>query len=284
MKLSEIKPFVRYARYMPLSSRDGYPPFAACDARLFYALDGCGEICVAGEAMKMEKGCALLVAPGVEYEIKSPEAHVSYLALNFDYTHANSDKTVPIPPRKIKDFKLSEVLEEIAFEDAPELSGVVYMAEMHAISGKLVSLEREYATKVIFNEIKISAMMTEIVCDIVRRLRADAVLGGGRLDGVIGYVHEHYREPLTNDLLGEVFGFHKNYISAIVKEYTGMPLHRYLNSVRLARAIDMLNGRDAPISEIARECGFSDIYYFSRYFRKAFGVSPTEYRKKGQTP
>ena len=77
----------------------------------------------------------------------------------------------------------------------------------------------------------------------------------------------------------EYFGFHKNYISAMIKEYTGMPLHRYLNRVRISHALDMLNDGDIPIGEIARLCGFCDIYYFSRYFKSAVGVSPSEYRR-----
>ena len=77
----------------------------------------------------------------------------------------------------------------------------------------------------------------------------------------------------------EYFGFHKNYISTMIKEYTGMPLHRYLNRVRISHALDMLNDGDIPIGEIARLCGFCDIYYFSRYFKSAVGVSPSEYRR-----
>ena len=281
MILSELKPFVRYARYMTLFKGDFYPPRIACDARLFFTLDGCADIVVGTEEKSMDKGSVLIIAPGIEYEIKSPENHVSYIALNFDYTFCHSDKAIPIPPSKTVDFSPLSILCAARFDDAPELSDVIYMQNMHALSGKLAALEREYSTKVIFNEIKMSAMLTEVICDVLRRIRSGAALGGGRLDAVIGYVHEHYREPLTNERLGEVFGFHKNYISATFREYTGMPLHKYLNSVRLSHALDMLNDRDTPVSEIARECGFCDVYYFSRYFRKSFGTSPTEYRKKG---
>ena len=86
MNFSEIRPFVRYARYMSLSHGDGYPPFVNCDARLFYTVDGQSEIEVNGKSHKMEKGGLLVFNTGANYHIKSPENHVSYIALNFDYT------------------------------------------------------------------------------------------------------------------------------------------------------------------------------------------------------
>lgn len=280
MKFSRISPFVRYARYMTMSRGESYPLMKAYDARLFYVLDGEGGISVAGVNYEMKKGSLLIFAAGTEYMIKSPENHVSYLALNFDYTMAQSDRRLPVPPQNVSDFSSEDILERVDFSDVPELSGTVYLLDMHSLSGKLVSIEREYAMNVIFYETKISAILSEVLCDTVRRLRSETALGGGgKLDAIIWYVHEHYREPLTNESLGEIFGFHKNYISGMIKEYTGMPLHRYLNHVRISRAVEMLGDGELPIAEIARRCGFCDIYYFSRYFKRSVGISPTEYKK-----
>ena len=124
-------------------------------------------------------------------------------------------------------------------------------------------------------------MLCDVLCDAARHIRSDAILGGGgKLDAILNYVHENYREQISNERIGEVFGFHKNYVSGMVKEYTGMPLHKYVNYVRVAHAVEMLTDGEESVTQIARECGFCDIYYFSRYFRQFVGVSPTEYRKK----
>ncbi len=280
VNFSQIRPFVRYARYMTLSKNESYIPMIACDARLFYALDGEGKICVGGEEYRMEKGCILIINSGVEYWIKSPENHISYIALNFDYTFEHSDMKIPVPPQRVSDFSPDGIVEKVMFEDIPELSEVLFVSEMYGVSARLAAIEREYSMNVIFHETKISSMLCDLLCDVVRRLRSDTVLGGGgKLDSILGYVHEHFREPLTNEQLGELFGFHKNYISGMIKEYTGMPLHKYLNHVRVSHAVDMLNDGEDSVTEIARACGFCDIYYFSRYFKQFVGVSPTEYRK-----
>ncbi len=280
MEFSEIRPFVRYARYMTLSKNEGYAPMRPCDSRLFFALDGEGVIEAEETEYTMKKGSALLIGAGVEYWIKSPENHVSYIALNFDYTQDHADIKIPVPPVPAHRFCRDDIVENVSFSNAPELSETVFLPEMHGLSGRLSAIEREYSMNVLFHEIKISALLCEVICDILRHIRAEAALGGGgKLDTIIWYIHEHCREPLTNEALGEYFGFHKNYISAMIKEYTGMPLHRYLNRVRISHALEMLNDGDIPIGEIARRCGFCDIYYFSRYFKSAVGVSPSEYRR-----
>jgi AraC-like DNA-binding protein len=68
----------------------------------------------------------------------------------------------------------------------------------------------------------------------------------------------------------------------MIKGYTGMPLHRYLNHVRVSHALDLLTDGDKPLAQIASDCGFCDIYYFSRYFKQSVGVSPAEYRRRGK--
>ncbi len=280
MKLSDIRPFVRYARYITLSNGESYPTSVAGDARLFFTLDGEGEIIAGGEKYNMEKGTLLILNSGIKYTIKTPEARVSYVALNFDYTDKNTDRKHPVMPHAEGDFLPDDIIEHIKFDDVPELSSILYLTGMHAISSRLEALTHEYIMNIIFHEIKITALFSEVLCDIVRAARSESALGGGgRLDLIIGYIHDHYREPLTNEILGEHFGFHKNYISVMIKEYTGMPLHKYLNHVRVSHAIDMLSDTDASIADIAQECGFCDIYYFSRYFKRSVGISPTDYRK-----
>lgn len=101
----------------------------------------------------------------------------------------------------------------------------------------------------------------------------------GRAERILDYVHLRYREPLTNASVGAEFGFHPNYVSERIRVYTGMPLHQYLLRVRLSHALELQEYGDHGIGEIAVSCGFCDIYYFSAYFKKVMGVSPSAYQK-----
>ena len=68
------------------------------------------------------------------------------------------------------------------------------------------------------------------------------------------------------------------------KKVSGMTLVAYLNHVRLARAAQLLREGSRSVSEIALECGFSDQSYLDRLFKRAFSVTPKEFRRQALTP
>lgn len=76
-----------------------------------------------------------------------------------------------------------------------------------------------------------------------------------------------------------------DYVRKLFKKETGVTPHEYLISKRMERARELLSGRltnrysNYSVSQIAELCGFSEPLYFSRVFKKRFGVSPSEYKK-----
>jgi two-component system, response regulator YesN len=64
-----------------------------------------------------------------------------------------------------------------------------------------------------------------------------------------------------------------------LKKQTGTTFVTYLNSLRIARAKELLQANRAPMLQVALACGFSNQSHFNRVFRKLAGVTPGEYRK-----
>ena len=64
-----------------------------------------------------------------------------------------------------------------------------------------------------------------------------------------------------------------------VKAYTGKPIGRYIITIRMALAKQLLNNGGLNISEVAYKVGYRDPNTFSRYFKKEVGKSPREYKK-----
>lgn len=94
------------------------------------------------------------------------------------------------------------------------------------------------------------------------------------------YLAENLSDPSVNmDLLCAKFGFNRDYLRRVFKEYTGRTPLEYLNFLRMTHAKELLSSKVYRIKEIAMFCGFEDAYYFSRAFRKFIGVSPYEFRK-----
>ncbi len=100
-----------------------------------------------------------------------------------------------------------------------------------------------------------------------------------RLDYLIA---QHLGEPnLTVDFLADKVRMGHTRFYGRVKDVTGMPPNRYLMQERMRVAAQMLLEGEANISEVAFSVGFQDQSYFSKCFKKAYGVTPSKYGKKG---
>ena len=64
------------------------------------------------------------------------------------------------------------------------------------------------------------------------------------------------------------------------KNETGRTLNQYITEFRMARAKDLLDDPRNKIVEVAGQVGYNDSNYFSKTFRKTFGMSPSEYREQ----
>ncbi|MCB5239815.1 helix-turn-helix transcriptional regulator [Niallia circulans] len=97
---------------------------------------------------------------------------------------------------------------------------------------------------------------------------------------VVQFLRENYHLPITNDTLTKYFNIHENTISKYMKKFYKVTALEYLNSYRLEQARILLLKTDNPIQTIAEKCGYTYGQYFSNVFKKNYGISPLNYRKK----
>lgn len=93
------------------------------------------------------------------------------------------------------------------------------------------------------------------------------------------YVYTHFTEQIDLSSISESLNYNKYYFSNLIKTITGMNFLEYLNHVRVLAAERFLISTDKNISEIAYDCGFSDIRSLNRYFKKWYSCTPNEYKK-----
>ncbi len=95
----------------------------------------------------------------------------------------------------------------------------------------------------------------------------------------IAYIEEHFKEQISLSELADMASISPRHLTRLFSEtYKTTPL-KYINSLRLNYAGDLLENTAMSISDISFASGFLDSNYFSRAFKKKFGKTPIEYRK-----
>jgi AraC-like DNA-binding protein len=87
------------------------------------------------------------------------------------------------------------------------------------------------------------------------------------------------REPLSLSTLAEQCHIDSTNLAHQFKREVGVTITAYINLRRMELAKSLL-GSGLQIQEIADQCGFLDVNYFTRLFKRQFGIAPSEYRKK----
>ena len=90
----------------------------------------------------------------------------------------------------------------------------------------------------------------------------------------------NYNEKILISDLSEMLNITTYHFCRLFKQLSGKTVIDYINNIRLEKAIPYLKEDKLNITEIALKCGFDDINYFSRIFKKYYNVSPTKFNSE----
>ena len=95
------------------------------------------------------------------------------------------------------------------------------------------------------------------------------------------YIVSHYGDrDLSIKVISEYVGLSPTYLSSLFKKETGTTVGQFLLDVRMDRAKQLMKDPQRKLYEIAQLVGYEDEGYFTRVFKRACGVTPSEYRRK----
>jgi len=95
------------------------------------------------------------------------------------------------------------------------------------------------------------------------------------------FIHFNYQTTITLDDVAKAVRLNKDYLCRLFKKETNMQMFRYLSILRMKRAAGLIaeNSGRLYIRDISAAVGIDDQFYFTRIFKKHYGVSPSEYKK-----
>jgi len=98
------------------------------------------------------------------------------------------------------------------------------------------------------------------------------------LDALAGFASGRRFRVGSYQRLAADLGLSTSTLRRRVQEATGMPLHRFIRSLRMEEARRLLRRTDRSLARIADDLGFSDEYHFNREFSRLAGIPPGAYR------
>lgn len=281
MRFDEIVPFVRYTRLHQIDEHTGYKQRVGYDCRFFYTVSGEGELKIRNTSRKMVAGDLMIIHAGVPYQPMSVIGKSAvYVTVNFDFTQQFATVKGPVQPVTPQCFLPEQIFGHESFEDTHLFDDFCAFSDMFRVGALAQQIALEDQRRLVGYRPKINGLMAEILAEC---LRASAAYSDtSQLKNVLDYLHRNYHLPLSNASIAERFGYHPNYLSSLFRNITGKSLYQYLQSIRIAKAMELLEMTNLPIAKIAEQVGFDSANNFSVAFRKATAITPSQCRENSR--
>lgn len=123
-------------------------------------------------------------------------------------------------------------------------------------------------TKAIIYQILFSLMQENVSHMVDRNTALQA------LKAATDYMEQNYREKITVEELAVRSGYSASHFARIFTKVHNTSPIQYLNRIRIMHAKNLLRTGQYTMAQIAQECGFSNVYYYSRCFKQITGTTP----------
>ena len=224
---------------------------------LIYCIEGEGDAVINSNHIPLRAGNMLIINSGDIHYITSVSPKISYYCLI-------------ISAAFLREYGID--VENTSFCDyVPGESGGIFFEK----------IVRELAEKKPYYQALVKGEVVSYIAFLCRnyttRKRENA--NSDRVKRGLIYIREHFTEELDVEAIARHAGFSRYYFSRQFKAVTGMTVMKYVEFLRCRHARDMLED-GASVSKVALECGFADLSYFTKVFKRQYGVLPSKVRPR----
>lgn len=253
--------------------------------QIWYVLGGSCEHIINNSPIPLTKGDIFVLPPFISHQI-SGDKKSGVKIIGCEFLTSFISENIPNDGKWLSlfDFTYIEPFLVSTEKVRPRLhlSGRVQLKVEELMEDML----EEYESEQKYYEINIKADLLKLLATIAREYGKNA--GAGDTDPVnkyrdavntaIEYIDRSFTEKIRMDEVCRIAMMSQTYFCYIFKQITGKTMVEYIQSLRMAKAADSLRNSAKSIKEICFECGYRDLAYFNRVFKKETGISPRRFR------
>lgn len=256
---------------------DQFPYHWHEDMEILFVLKGAMEIRVDQKSYQMGEGDLFLV--------NRSEVHIIKSNMDYGQTHLLALQFHPDYFMKFQ-LDMQGKLFRLNSADDVAVNQVVYQ-QLRFILASMMNLvlnqEPFYGLLLEKHLLEIAVLLLNH-CEVKSVVHTDrAERSEGRLLEILKYINDHCIDPnLSLQQIADQFFLNPQYVSRYFKTHVGIPLKKFIDSMRMNRSLQALQLSDDRILDIALSFGFPDAKAYYRVFKEVLGMTPMAYREMHQ--
>lgn len=257
--------------------------------RVMYVQNGSCRLCTLDnrggfeQAFMIPKGSFCYIPPGVWYYTETPDGleniNIMFYYSSDNTTYENQDSgTIDL---QIGESRTPPLCTRYSFSDAAMLSDVFSVNDTFCGNVLVQQICEEWNTRYRYSTEMLDSLTAQLVYNLVRQKEFQNSFGSREVaDKTITYISEHFREKIDCQSVAKALGYHPNYLHTVIRDTTGVGLHRYIMDTKLRHAVYLIDHTDMKISDIAASLSFNDASHFTNAYTAKMGISPSAQRKR----
>lgn len=267
MEASKQFPF-----HLSLMKVNSAPPQISDYLTLFLMLSGSMTVTVGEKEYQLNADDLLVINPRQQFQVKSVDKNL-LLSLRIART--------PITAQ-FKENWLPFI--DCATTDAEATDSEKFQQLREA----LVHLMAAYFKQNDETELEMYQYLFTVLTILVKNFKKEVVappqimenLADDRMNQLLKQIQKNYDQPISLETLAETSGISYYHLSRLFKKQVGVNFTEYLNQIRLMHAAEALVLTSQSVIKVALNSGFSNAKNFHQVFKKQYGLTPSNYRKK----
>ena len=277
MKLCDVNPFIRFVLSMDYTPSN-IQVFVK-DCRIFYVTKGNADIYIENKHYKLCPNSIFYCCGKSSYKICGAEPF-SLISINFDLNQSNNDKTQPFNPIPKTEFYDNTFCNSSIVSDSNFLNSHIFIPNSVEFYSPLKTIIDEWQLHNMYYREKCSSILKQLLIEMHRNEFGESKNAAESIEFVISYINSNFTKNINNKDLAALTGYHEYYLNRMFIKHTGIGMHKYIIKLRMNEASLLILNTDLSLGLIAEKVGFNNSTHFSSYFKKEFGISPSEYRTK----